>query len=84
MKPPHVKPPLTTYESAKRRARKEFGANGHVAVNPIASLAFPYQVGTYVGGRFIILGAGESWDAAFSDAQKRELVPGTAQPKGKP
>ena len=64
----------STYAAAKRRARKEFGVNGHVVVSPIKSLLSSYQVGTYIGGRFVVLGTGQGWDEAFLDAKKREVA----------
>ena len=67
-----------TYEEAKRRARKEFGTNGHAWTERVGIKMFPrrYLVGTFIVNAITlkkvlaILGVGTSWEEAFATAAK--------------
>lgn len=69
-----------TYPEAKRRARKLFGSNGDVkeeivAYPPVTATAlapYRFKVGVTIKGRFVMLGVGPTWEAAFTDAEVRE------------
>ena len=62
------------YEEARREARKLLGKDADIqrdAPSAAPSL-FSHRVGINSGGRFVIVGAGDSFRAALADAKSRQ------------
>lgn len=71
------------YEEARREARKLLGNDAEIqrdaprdplvaAINAVTGPVYTHRVGVNSGGRFIIVGAGDSFRAALADARSRQ------------
>ena len=71
------------YEEARREDRKLLGSDAEIqrdtprgplvaAINAVTGPVFTHRVGVNSGGRFIIVGAGDSFRAALEDAKSRQ------------
>ena len=61
-----------TYAEAKRSARALFGVHGD-AVELTQVTPFRYRIGVWTSNRFVVIGAGESWEVAIEDAKSRQV-----------
>lgn len=64
-------PDLDYYE-ARRQARALLGQHADVSKTKLA--AFPARVGVWLGPRFVLVGAGQTYREALEDARKRQQM----------
>jgi hypothetical protein len=69
------------YQRALQKAIKRYGANGHILwAAPVkdratgAVICRSHRVGYMTPQAFQITGSGESWEAAFADAETKEAA----------